>query len=320
MKVGRLLGLDELKWRSIPNGLYSVNFHRIGNSRETKFDPCVFSCTTEELDSHIKFFKENFEIIGLNALSQILANNTKPSTRLLCLTFDDGYIDNFTNALPVLQANKVTASFFIATGLVGSHHAPWWDKVAYLIKHHRPKSIYLDSWREKIVFDNCQERFIRSVLHAVKNCQLPAHKQIRQLEQTLLHQNGYPQAEFMDWHHLAKLLEAGMELGAHSHNHDILTKLSEDELFYELSHSKELLESNLGCDVTAFSYPVGNRSTYNKRVIEGLKDTGYELAFNFQTGINVTPGVNPYDLHRFPIAPNMSTAEVKRMFAYAKRY
>ena len=320
MKVGRLLGLDGLTWRSAPNGLYSVNFHRIGNSKETEFDPCVYSCTTEELDAHIKFFKAHFDLISLNTLSEILLDNTKPSSKLMCLTFDDGYIDNFSNALPVLRANDVTATFFIATGLVGSGHVPWWDKVAYLIKYHQPKRLRLAAWRDDVIFENCQERFIRNVLHAIKSCKLPAQKQINQLEQALLHQNGYPAAEFMDWHHLKTVLEAGMELGAHSHNHDILTKLSENELFYELSHSKALLESNLGCDITAFSYPVGSKSTYDQRVIEGLKDTGYKLAFNFQPGINTSPSTNPYDLHRFPIAPDMTNADIRRMFSYAKRY
>ena len=65
MKVGRLLGLDEITWRSRPNGLYSVNFHRIGNSSETAFDPCVYSCTSEELDRHVKFFKQHFDIIKI---------------------------------------------------------------------------------------------------------------------------------------------------------------------------------------------------------------------------------------------------------------
>ncbi len=320
MKVGRLLGLDGLTWRSAPNGLYSVNFHRIGNSKETEFDPCVYSCTTEELNAHIKFFKTHFDIISLKTLSEMLLDNTKPSSKLMCLTFDDGYIDNFSNALPVLRANDVTATFFIATGLVGSGHVPWWDKVAYLIKYHQPKSLRLAAWRDDVIFENCQERFIRNVLHAIKSCKLPAQKQINQLEQALLHQNGYPAAEFMDWHHLKTLLEAGMELGAHSHNHDILTKLSENELLYELSHSKSLLESNLGCDITAFSYPVGSKSTYDQRVIEGLKYTGYKLAFNFQPGINTSPSTNPYDLHRFPIAPDMTNADIRRMFSYAKRY
>ncbi len=287
MKVGRLLGLDEITWRSRPNGLYSVNFHRIGNSSETAFDPCVYSCTSEELDRHIKFFKQHFDIINPKTLPDLLDSDIRPSSRLMCLTFDDGYIDNFNDALPVLEANNVKASFFIATGLIGNSVVPWWDKVAYLIKNHKPRKLHLH---------------------------------INLLEQELLHQNGYPPAEFMDWHHLAALIDAGMELGAHSHNHDILTKLSADELFYELSHSKTLLETKLKCDISAFSYPVGNKSTYNKKVIEGLKNTGYKLAFNFQPGINTSPSQNPYDLHRFPIAPGMSSDDLKRMFSYAKRY
>lgn len=320
MKVGRLLGLDEFTWRSCPNGLYSVNFHRIGNSNETEFDPCVYSCTAEELDQHIKFFKQHFDIISLKTLSEMLKSSSKLTSKYMCLTFDDGYIDNFSTALPILKANNVTASFFIATGLIGSDIVPWWDKIAFLIKYHQPQRLRLKEWKDEVFYGGCEEQFIRNVLHAVKTCRLSAQKQIDLLEQELLHQNGYPPADFMGWHHLKELLDAGMELGAHSHNHDILTKLSEEELFYELSHSKALLETNLSEEISAFSYPVGNKSAYNYKVIEGLMNTGYYLAFNFQQGINTHPADNPYDLHRFPIAPGMTNDDLKRMFSYAKKY
>lgn len=320
MKLGRMLGLDEIRWHSCPNGLYSVNFHRIGSMQETEFDPCVYSCTAVELDRHIKFFKQHFEVIDLKTLSELIKERTKLTSKFMCLTFDDGYIDNFSNALPILKSNNVNATFFIATGLIGSTIVPWWDKIAYLIKYHQPKNLKLDAWKDEVVYLDSQEQFIRSVLHAVKSCKLPAQAQIELLEQKLLHQNGYPPPEFMDWHHLNALLRSGMEIGAHSHNHDILTKLSEDELSYELNHSKMLLETQLKNRISAFSYPVGNKSTYNKQVIDELKSTGYDLAFNFQPGINTSPCNTPYDLHRFPIAPGMTEEDIKRMFSYAKKY
>lgn len=319
-KIGSWLGLDHYFWNNRPAGLYSVNFHRIGNSDDTSFDPCVFSCTTKELDDHITFFKKNFRIISIAELNNLLSLNQPIEERLMCVTFDDGYIDNFTNALPVLKKHKISASFFIATALIGSNTVPWWDKVAYLLKTYRPTQVKLSNWKKPVLNTNNEKIFIRDVLTQIKCCKTSAQNQIYQLEKQLGFKHSYPEAEFMNWDHLRYLLEEGMEIGAHSHNHDILTKLSEDELFYELSHSKALLESKLKTNITAFSYPVGNRSTYNEKVIIGLKNNGYELAFNFQPGINRLPLASPYDLHRFPIAPGISNEDLMKLFGYAKRF
>jgi peptidoglycan/xylan/chitin deacetylase (PgdA/CDA1 family) len=319
-KLGGLLGLDSYYWENRPNGLYCLNFHRIGSGEDTPFDPCVFSCSTSELDNHIGFIKQHFVVISLTELEQLIKSKSPPTKRYMCLTFDDGYVDNFTNALPVLKKHNVTASFFIATGLVGNNTVPWWDKIAYLIKRYKPSEVILSGWNQKIIYSGNQESYIRDILSAVKLCKYSANEQILEIERKLSHSTGYPDAEFMSWEQLNTLLAEGMEIGAHSHNHDILTKLTDDELFYELSHSKALLEQYLPCQVTAFSYPVGNKSTYNQKVIDGLRNTGYQIAFNFLPGVNISPSNSPYDLHRFPIAPEADEAALKKMFSYTGKF
>ncbi|WOI38746.1 polysaccharide deacetylase family protein [Alteromonas sp. CI.11.F.A3] len=319
-KLGGLLGLDSYYWENRPNGLYCLNFHRIGLGADTPFDPCVFSCSSEELDKHLEFIKCHFTVITLAELESLVKSHSVPDKRYMCLTFDDGYIDNYTNALPILKKHNLKASFFIATGLIGSNTAPWWDKIAFLIKRYRPASLKLSGWKEGITSSACQVNDIREILTAVKSCKHSAASQIAELEAKFSHVSGYPDAEFMHWEHLSSLLDEGMEIGAHSHNHDILTKLTDQELFYELSHSKALLEEKLACSVTAFSYPVGNKSTYNEKVIEGLRNTGYQIAFNFLPGVNASPAATPYDLHRFPVAPNMNQRALKKMFSYTGRF
>lgn len=319
-KVAGWLKLDNHYWENRPNGLYSLNFHRIGVGKDTPFDPCVFSCSSKELDEHLAFIKRHFTVITLAELEYLVKHNAVPDKRYMCLTFDDGYIDNYTNALPILKKHNLKASFFIATGLIGSNTVPWWDKIAYLVKRYNPENLTLSGWGIEVIFKDDNETYIREILSAVKSCKHSASRQIEELEVKFSHTLGYPDAEFMNWEHLSMLLEAGMEIGAHSHNHDILTKLTDEELFYELSHSKALLEDKLNSSVTAFSYPVGNKSTYNEKVIEGLRKTGYRIAFNFLPGVNVSPAVTPYDLHRFPIAPNMDEESLKKMFTYTGRY
>lgn len=72
-----------------------------------------------------------------------------------------------------------------------------------------------------------------------------------------------------------ELLDAGNVIGSHSINHDNLTKMSPDDLKYDLTESKKILEKELGVDIKHYCYPGG---AYDDNVISALLDTGYKTS------------------------------------------
>jgi len=56
------------------------------------------------------------------SLADVLAAETVPASRkpLVCVTFDDGYLDNYQHAAPILERNGVPAAFFVSTRIVAS--------------------------------------------------------------------------------------------------------------------------------------------------------------------------------------------------------
>ena len=315
------LGLTTRRWKNAPKGLYSVNLHRVGDPSQSMLDSNVFSCSEEQLEEHLRFFKSNFTVVNQDDLVTLFKQPEKvKQDRYLAITFDDGYIDNYSLALPMLKRHGLSATFFIATGLVGNQVLPWWDKVAYLLKSSGASSIKIAGWESTIESKGNQQLFVRMVLKQFKSCPLSADEQIRQMEEKLNFTAQYPTPEFMTWDNVKTLHESGMDIGAHSHNHFILTKLTDEEILFELQHSKALLEDHLKIPIKAFSYPIGNQSTYNQSVIETLKSTGYEFAFNFLPGININLEDKRYDLHRFPIETNMNKTNLMQMLAYAQVY
>jgi peptidoglycan/xylan/chitin deacetylase (PgdA/CDA1 family) len=52
----------------------------------------------------------------------------KSIDRHLAITFDDGYLDNFENARPVLEKLSLPATFFVVTDWMGTDVVPWWDR------------------------------------------------------------------------------------------------------------------------------------------------------------------------------------------------
>lgn len=72
-----------------------------------------------QFDRHMKLLRRHFEIISLGDLLQ-MEGFRRSSRAVVCITFDDGYLDNYTNAYPILLRNNVPAAFFVSTGLIGT--------------------------------------------------------------------------------------------------------------------------------------------------------------------------------------------------------
>src|SRR5262249_24554038 len=86
------------------------------------------------------------------------------------MTFDDGYLDNYKLAFPVLRSHSVHGVFFLATTLVGSCLVPWWDYIAYVIKTSRQRLFSL-RYPAQLTLDLVENGFaktLRDVLHLYK--------------------------------------------------------------------------------------------------------------------------------------------------------
>lgn len=76
----------------------------------------------------------------------------------------------------------------------------------------------------------------------------------------------------LSWSQLAEIASAGIEIGAHSHQHAKLDQLSGSPLRQELEVSKAVVEDRLGLPVTGMAYPFGYS---NRQVREAASTTGY---------------------------------------------
>lgn len=91
--------------------------------------------TPEQFRAHVEhLFYEGYSAISLDALNEALLNGTPLPPKPVVLTFDDGYIDHFTNVFPVLQEFGFTGVFFVITGLADANHPDHlsWEQVVQM--------------------------------------------------------------------------------------------------------------------------------------------------------------------------------------------
>lgn len=99
-------------------------YHRVA---KVVCDPHKLSVSPENFENQLLYLRDNFKIIRLSELVQILKNK-KIIHGLAVITFDDGYVDNFTNALPILEKLQIPATIFVTAGKVGSNEPFYWDE------------------------------------------------------------------------------------------------------------------------------------------------------------------------------------------------
>ncbi|MDP7592872.1 MAG: polysaccharide deacetylase family protein [Litorilituus sp.] len=313
----KILSSNPLLWHFKPNGLYCFNYHRIGDPNFTSYDPNVFSCTEELFEQHITFYKSNFDIISIEELDKISTSSTKFNHKFAIITFDDGYIDNYQLAYPLLKSHQTPAVFFIATDFIDKDILPWWDEIAYLVKTSNQKTIQLPGWSKAItISSSTMSHSIKEVLHTIKlDAAQSMPEKITMLKRALKIDEHYQTPHenlFVSWDMLREMKNNGMSIGSQSCSHQIMSHLPQSKQRDEAHLSKQRIQQELAESISSFAYPVGGKNAFSLTTEKILCDTGYAFGFSFIPGINRMINSNKYRLKRFSIDNNCSITQLKK--------
>lgn len=291
----------------LSSGVYCFNYHRIGDADQSDYDSGVFSCDQFHFEHHIKLLKNKFEIINIHRLVEIITNDEAVTKPLALITFDDGYIDNYSLAFPILKKLNTPAVFFLPTSYIDSNKTPWWDEIAWLINNSNNNEFSFENI--KFNLDQSKKKLsIKKILSLVKNRQSISMEdsinEISELTGCSLNSKENRERLFMTWAHAKEMIAGGMNIGSHTVSHSILAYLSEEDQFKELSNSKKIIEDKMGEKIDSFAYPVGGANTYTAETKKALEKSGYIVGFNFVPGINKDIRNNRFEINRFSVDNN----------------
>jgi len=318
--TARWLAGSIARWK----GIVGLNYHRIGDGRQSTFDRGLWSATSEDFDRQVRYLKTNFDIIAPHDVSYVL--HVKRGRHVL-LTFDDGYADNYTAAFPILTSHKVQASFFVATGYIDDPRLPWWDEIAWMVrKSERPGVSIPDYLSSPLAFDEPdRERAARTLLQTYKK--LPSHRTLAFLQAIAeATGTGRPPSDlvevhrlWMTWDMLREMHAAGMTIGGHTVHHPILSRMTREAQRQEISGCERRIVEELGVPMRAFAYPVGSRDAFNGDTRECLREVGVRTAFSYYGGFRKLSRWDNYDIPRIPVEQDTTFPEFRAavMFPWA---
>lgn len=101
-----------------------VAFHRV----QDRHDGEGLTVDVATFERHCQYFVRHFHVVSLPTLIDRLEEGARLD-RELAITFDDGYLDNYENAAPVLEKLGLPATFFVVSQWIGTDVVPWWDQM-----------------------------------------------------------------------------------------------------------------------------------------------------------------------------------------------
>lgn len=230
-------------------------YHRVLSEQDSLHS---YEVTKESFDAQMAHLKAVFNVLPLREAVERLKNGTLPA-RAACITFDDGYADNFTTALPILQKHGLSATFFIATGYLDGGRM-FNDTVVEAIRRSTASRLDLTSLGLGHFDLSCREarvRAIGTILSAIKYLPVDERDALADRIARLATSEALPGNLMMTTAQLRQMHQAGMEIGGHTVRHPILSGLDAACARQEITGCKRFLEETLGAPVSLFAYPNG---------------------------------------------------------------
>ncbi len=279
-------------------------YHQVIN---TEYDPHKMIVTPANFLIQMRYLKKNYNIISLDNLVSYLKERRIPRKSVV-ITFDDGYVDNYLYARPILEKLEIPATFFIVTSYINTNRLFWWDRLVEIF-HPKRKLPALTLKINKIKFtyklsNPHKRKQAFGYIHGLLKYSSPQviDRSISYLERWA--KSGEVEDSIyraMNEEELKKMAKNRLfRIGAHTHQHSQLSQQTVALQGREIKKSKQKLEKIIQVPVSLFSYPYGSKKDYNTHTVRILKESGFEAACSNFLGI-IEPKCNLYELPRWGV-------------------
>lgn len=302
------------------NLLSIVMYHYVRDLDHSRF-PDIKGLTTELFKEQIGYIKKYYNVISGSHLLSIITSQGKLPHRALLLTFDDGYIDHFTQVFPFLYNEGLSACFFPSAKCICDHTVLDVHKIHFILASVSNKrdlvanilnivtdfqnefglqdsQSYWDNFSEDCRYDSREVLFIKRMLQR----DLP--EQLRTFIISSLFkkyvtsdESAFSNELYMSIDQLRCLHRQGMYIGNHGYNHCGLNQLDRNSQEQEIDQSLAFLQqiTNEQIDNWIICYPYG---AFNDSLLEVLSSRGCKVGFTTEVGLADLNRYNPLTLPR----------------------
>jgi peptidoglycan/xylan/chitin deacetylase (PgdA/CDA1 family) len=283
-----------------------LSYHRVvGNyPLEAERGLPTLNIARDTFRKHLEVLCQTHDVVRLDEAMEALAGRRAARRDAAVITFDDGYRDVYEHAFPVLREMNLPAVAYVPSSFIGTSkrlaHDRLWAALKTMEKRALgPMSVGVGADYEGLL------------LHAFEGAPTP-NKVLERLiadnptgvlyglaemleDRLRIDRADGPRGQLpMSWEMLREMGAHGIETGAHTAEHTVLTNQPLDEARREIAACKSVLEKGTGRPVRHFAYCNG---WYSAGVAQALRAEGFTSAVTTEDMPNM-PGVDPYALKR----------------------
>lgn len=295
-------------------------YHRVLHKA---WDPADIAVHPDLFYDQLQWLKRHYTVLPLPELLALWKSGHTPH-RTVAITFDDGYADNATTVLPILETLQLPATFFISDHLIDSQERYYWDWLTHLTDPGN-RSLFPEEIPARLTRTEAAIRISKDPLAAYWQLWQAFHDQTWAGQQALTRDYAQflgdhfstllvPGDRFMSLSELRTLAAHPLaHLGAHTVHHPNLTRMTCLEITQEITENIQRLAGVTNQLIDCLAYPFG---LYNSAVVEAAAETGIAFACTTQPRPLSNRITCPYHIPRVSV-PNAGPAALD---LYLKRY
>ena len=269
----------------------------------------------ESFEAQMAFLKKRFRLLSIDEFEFYYRGQKRLPPRSCLITFDDGWIDNFENAAPVLEKHAIPSLIFLSVDFIGTKKRFWQERFrSALTALHPNKARYegaIEAMDLEAAFKNrfvqirhySEDLFHEALSNSISDLKSQPVGRIEDNIETLEmamnpnEKRKLGDSDFINWQMVSEMCSKDVfDFGSHGCSHQLMTSPDTD-LRRETAESKKTIEDRLGSTITSFSYPNGS---YNQDCIQAVRASGYRLAFSTNFGLADT-STSPFEINRINI-------------------
>lgn len=306
-------GILPLRRRS-PGAYQILVYHRIDDEADL-FLPAV---SPRALRQQLEHVARCSRVVRLDDLIDGVPSDAAGQPAV-AITFDGGYRDVLTQALPILRDLGLPATVFLPTAAIASGDLRWHDQVRLAFKLTvRPRLVLPPPGTGVLALETRQER-LTALGHVLAWLRALDEDARQEATTALFHALGVrtprlPNA-LLGWDDVRQLARGGVDIGAQSVTHPVLARVTGARLVDEVTRCKREIEAALQRPPRHFAYPFGTAADFGPEVTNEVRRAGFESA------VTLLPGANGADTDRFVLrrfAPAATPASFRVAFDWAR--
>lgn len=299
--------------------LYIVMYHYVRDLKHSRY-PDIKGMDIQLFRQQIAFLKANFSMVRMEEVLAALEGQAVLPERAALLTFDDGYMDHYTYAMPVLEEEKVQGSFFIPGKTFDTHRLLDVNKIHYILAAADMKNLLpdvlermnyyrgqeydypsneelLETFAKASRFDTKETIFVKRMLQTA----LPERVRNRISSDLFERYVGVSEEVlayelYMTKEQIRTMKRHGMYIGLHGYDHYWLGNLSEEAMEEDISHALEVMGEFIEPNRWVMNYPYGS---HNENVVEFIRQRGCAMGLTTEVRVADLTADDRYRLPRF---------------------